>query len=304
MRLIAPTAFKGTFSPLEAARRLAEPGDRLLPLSDGGDGFLECLHWALGGTLHFPEAPDPFGWSRPVPVLELPDGTIGLECAKVIGLAGLNTLDPFRASSRGLWELIRRFKDAPRLWIGLGGSAAVDGGEGWPPLELPPTTVFCDVRTDIRDAARVFGPQKGARPEDIPRLEARLAALGLPSGPGTGAAGGLGGRLLSMGASLVEGATTMLDLLHFDQACRECFAVVTGEGRLDASTLEGKLPAMVAKRAQALGLPVIGHFGCLGEGWERAAGLFCEIREGLAPEGQASGSGQEQHSPGERHEFE
>jgi hypothetical protein len=58
-------------------------------------------------------------------------------------------------------------------------------------------------------------------------------------------------------------------------ACRGCEAVVTGEGRLDASSLEGKLPVAVARRAHALGLPVIGHFGCKGEGWESAARLFC-----------------------------
>lgn len=282
MRLIAPTAFKGTFSPLEAARRLAAPGDRLFPLSDGGDGFLECLQWTLGGCLHFLEASDPFGKMRPVPVLELQEGTVALECAKVIGLADLLDPDPMKASSRGLGELIRRFQDAPRLWIGLGGSATVDGGMGWPDVSLPPTTVFCDVRTDLLDAVRIFGPQKGAKPEDLPLLEARLAAQGLPSGPGTGAAGGLGAKLISLGAMLVEGGPAMLDLLGFDEACHGCTAVITGEGRLDASTLEGKLPATVAKRARSLGIPVIGHFGSLGIGWQAARDLFVEIREGLA----------------------
>ena len=281
MRLIAPTAFKGTFSPLEAARRLAAPGDRLFPLSDGGDGFLECLQWTLGGHLHILEASDPFGKMRPVPVLELPDGTVALECAKVIGLAGLLEPDPLRASSRGLGDLIRRFEGAPRLWIGLGGSATVDGGLDWPEVKLPLTTAYCDVRTDLLDAARIFGPQKGAKLEDIPVLEARLAAQSLPSGPGTGAAGGLGAKLLSLGATLVEGAPAMLDLLGFADACQGCTAVITGEGRLDASTLEGKLPATVAKRARSLGISVIGHFGSLGTGWQAARGLFDEIREGL-----------------------
>jgi glycerate kinase len=76
MRLIAPTAFKGTMTPLEAARFLALTGDRLLPLSDGGDGFLECLHHALGGQYQEVPARDPFGRVRPVPVLVLPDGTV------------------------------------------------------------------------------------------------------------------------------------------------------------------------------------------------------------------------------------
>jgi glycerate kinase len=277
MRLIAPTAFKGTRTPLEAARHLAEPGDRVLPLSDGGDGFLECLWYVLGGRRHEASVADPFGRVRPVPVLELEDGTQIVECAKVIGLAGLDRLDPMRATSRGLGDLLALLSGAPALWIGLGGSATVDGGRDWPELRLPPTLVYCDVLTDLPEAAAVFGPQKGARPEDIPALTARLMSLDLPRGPRTGAAGGLGAKLLSLGATLVDGADSMLGRLHFDQACKGCDVVVTGEGRLDASTLEGKLPAVVARRAHALGLRVIGYFGCRGEGWQQAAELFDEV---------------------------
>jgi hypothetical protein len=67
MRLIATTAFKGTMSPLQAARYLAHPGDRLLPLSDGGDGFIECLHHGLGGDIKETPAADPFGRIRGCP---------------------------------------------------------------------------------------------------------------------------------------------------------------------------------------------------------------------------------------------
>ena len=277
MNLVAPTAFKGTMSPLEAARHLAAPGDRLLPLSDGGDGFLECLHHALGGVIEEAPAGDPFGRVRPVPVLRLPGGGVAIECAKVIGLAGLDRLDPLNASSRGLGELLQRFENEPRVWIGLGGSATVDGGRDWPDLHLPPTTAFCDVRTGLHDAARIFAPQKGARPEDVTVLAARLAGLGLPGGPRTGAAGGLGARLLALGAELVDGAERMLDVLDFAAACRGVDAVVTGEGRLDASSLEGKLPVVVARRARALGLRVLGRFGSRGDGWERAAAFFDDV---------------------------
>ena len=277
MNLIAPTAFKGTMSPLQAARHLAAPGDRLLPLSDGGDGFLECLHHGLGGVFEELPALDALGRVRPVLVLVLAGGGVAIESARVIGLAGLERRDPLTASSRGLGELLLRFREEPRLWVGLGGSATVDGGRDWPELRLPPTTVFCDVKTDLPDAARIFGPQKGARPEDIPILAEHLAGLGLPGGPHTGAAGGLGAKLLSLGASLVDGGERMLDVLDFSAACRGCQSVVTGEGRLDASSLEGKLPVVVARRARALGLRVLGRFGSRGEGWERAATLFDEV---------------------------
>jgi len=277
MRLVAPTAFKGTLSPLEAARHLARPGDRLLPLADGGDGFLECLHHGLGGSIRFEPAEDPYGRERPVPLLELPGGILAVECAQVIGLAGLHHLDPWKASSRGLGQLLAKCQTAKTLWIGLGGSATVDGGAHWPELRLPQARVFCDVRTDLADAARIFGPQKGARPEDIPDLEARLLGLGLPRGPHTGAAGGLGARLQACGAELLDGAQAMLEALDFERHALGVEAVVTGEGRLDASTLEGKLPFVVARRARALGLRVIGHFGCRGEGWEEAAACFDEV---------------------------
>jgi len=277
VHLVAPTAFKGTMTPLQAARHLAAPGDRLLPLSDGGDGFLECLQSALGGVVEETPAADPFGRVRPVPVLLLPGGGVAIECAQVIGLAGLDRRDPLTASSRGLGELLERFRSEPRIWLGLGGSATVDGGRDWPELHLPPTTVFCDVETDLADAARLFGPQKGASPEAVSILAARLAALGLPRGPRTGAAGGLGAKLLSLDADLVDGGARMLDVLGFDAACDGCDAVVTGEGRLDASSLEGKLPLVVARRAHALGLRVIGRFGSRGDGWERAAALFDEV---------------------------
>lgn len=290
MRLIAPTAFKGTMTPLEAARHLAGPGDRLLPLSDGGDGFLECLSQRLGGTWRQIPAADPFGRVRPVPVLELADGTLVVESAKVIGLAGLDHLDPLRASSRGLGVLLAGLSGAPRLWVGLGGSATVDGGMGWPGFQLPKTTVFCDVLTDLADAARIFGPQKGARPEDLPELEARLLGLGLPRGPRTGAAGGLGARLAALGAELADGAERMMEALDFDRACRGCDAVITGEGRLDASTMEGKLPFKVALRARALGIPVFGHFGCAGEGWKEAATYFDEVHFIVNPESRETGN--------------
>lgn len=273
-RLVCPTAFKGTLSPLEAARRLARPGDRLLPLSDGGDGFLECLHAALGGTWRRLPAADPFGRVRPVPVLVLPDGTVAVESARVIGLAGLEEPDPLRASSRGLGELLAQCAAAPALWVGLGGTATLDGGADWPPLALPPTLAFCDVATELGDAVARFGPQKGARPEDLPSLQTRLMRLGLPRGPHTGAAGGLGGKLAALGATLVPGAARLLEVLAFEAQCRGCEAVLTGEGRLDATTLEGKLPGVVAARARALGLRVEGCFGSRGTGWELAAEAF------------------------------
>jgi glycerate kinase len=262
---------------MQAARFLARGGDILLPLSDGGDGFLECIGHRLGGTLEHIPAAGPYGQTRLAPILKLPNGDVAIESAKVIGMAAIERLDPFGASSRGFGELLAKLQNAPKLLIGLGGSATVDGGMDWPPIALPPTTVFCDVVTDLSDAVRLFAPQKGALPEHLPTLQARLMSLGLPRGPHTGAAGGLGAKLKQLGGDLVDGGPAMMELLGFDAACASCSAVVTGEGRLDASTLEGKLPIAVAKRARHLGKTVIGHFGCRGEGWQEAAEYFDEV---------------------------
>jgi glycerate kinase len=69
----------------------------------------------------------------------------------------------------------------------------------------------------------------------------------------------------------------MLDTLGFDAACSGCEAIITGEGRLDASSLEGKLPVAVARRARKLGIRVVGRFGCRGEGWQQVAALFDNV---------------------------
>ncbi len=121
-----------------------------------------------------------------------------------------------------------------------------------------PTTVLCDVRTTLADAARLFGPQKGATKETLPVLERRLAAMeelapyaGLA---GAGAAGGLGAAFAALGAELVQGAPTVLDLVGFDARLSDCDLAVTGEGQVDRTTAEGKAPGVVAARCAAAGV--------------------------------------------------
>ena len=121
--------------------------------------------------------------------------------------------------------------------------------------------VLCDVRTPFEDAARVFAPQKGAGPDEVKRLTARLQRAwrgGLtrdPRGvPMTGAAGGLSGGLwAAFGAELVPGAAFVLDEVGFDARMRSARAVVTGEGKLDMQSLVGKVVSEVATRARQSG---------------------------------------------------
>jgi glycerate kinase len=119
------------------------------------------------------------------------------------------------------------------------------------------------VRTPFERAPAVFGPQKGADPAMVRRLEARLDELAgrLPRDPRgvplTGAAGGLSGGLwAALGAVLEPGAPWILDALGFDERMRAARAVVTGEGRLDEQTLEGKLVGEIGTRTRQAGVPL------------------------------------------------
>ncbi|MDQ3875295.1 MAG: glycerate kinase, partial [Actinomycetota bacterium] len=173
-------------------------------------------------------------------------------------------LDPLRATSRGLGELIQEAaRYNPRaLLVCLGGSATVDGGEGVREVltSLPrKTTVLHDVRTTLRDAPRVYGPQKGATPEVIRELEGRLAAMAelrpYADVPGAGAAGGLGAALAALGAALAPGARAVLARIGFEGRARTAALVVTGEGTVDSTTLEGKAPGEAARVCRELGVP-------------------------------------------------
>ena len=269
--LVSPASLKGVLGADAAAAALARglrgagaDADEL-PVADGGEGTALVLHAALGGEWRSARVADPLG--RPVDAswLLLPDGRGVVEAAAAIGLPLLTPeeRDPRRASSSGLGELVvaALHGGVTSLLVALGGSATVDGGAGLLSVveELPvPTCALCDVRTRLADAARLFGPQKGASAEDVAFLEERLAAMSelrpYADLPGSGAAGGLGAALASLGAELVEGAPTVLDLVGFDERAAGCDLVVTGEGTVDETTHEGKAPGEVARRASAAGI--------------------------------------------------
>jgi glycerate kinase len=257
--LASPASLKGVLSAVEAAAALVEGAGsdaEALPIADGGGGTAEVLAASFGGSWQDAVVSDPLG--RPVSArwLMLPDRTAVVEAAAAIGLAllGPDELDPMRASSRGLGELVHAaFEACPdELLVCLGDSATVDGGAGL--MEViggfpVPVRVACDVRNPLlgpRGAARAFGPQKGASPEQVEKLEARLEARGslrrVADLPGAGAAGGLGAALAALGAELVVGAELVLDLVGFRERARAAGLVVTGEGTVDVGTLEGKAP--------------------------------------------------------------
>ena len=275
--LVSPDSFKGTFSARAVAEAIAE-GLRSagleaeeLPVADGGEGTMEVLMTALGGELRRQTVSDPLG--RPVEAgfALLPDGAAVVEMAQASGLSLVeeSERDAWAASTRGTGELIAAAVEAgaSRVIVTVGGSATTDGGAGAlealreAGIHSVEMDVVCDVRVPFERAPSVYGPQKGADPATVERLERRLDELAAtfprdPRGvPGTGAAGGLSGGLwAALGAELVPGAPYVLDAIGFDALMRGSAFVVTGEGSLDEQTLQGKIVGEVATRCRQGGV--------------------------------------------------
>jgi glycerate kinase len=237
-------------------------------MADGGEGTAEALYSSLGGEWRTVLVSDPLG--RPVEArfALLPDGRAVVEAAAAIGFARLggDELDPIRASSRGLGELIVAAKDAGAtgLVVGLGDTATVDGGAGLREVigMLPNgTLVACDVANPLlgpRGAARAFGPQKGATSAQVEELERRLGSDPLLEPyadlSGAGAAGGLGAALASLGAMLVPGSELVAEAIRLRARLLGAALVITGEGTVDAASREGKVTGLVASLAAETGV--------------------------------------------------
>jgi glycerate kinase len=272
MRALAcPASLKGVLAAPEAAAALAE-GLRAggaeaveLPVADGGEGTAEVLRLALGGEWRAAEVQDAFGRPCEARWLLLPDRTAVVEAAAAVPLDPAR-LDPLAASSRGFGELVAAAlaENPSALLLCLGGTATMDAGAGL--LEvveaLPvPARAACDVTAALAEAPRLFAPQKGAAaPEEVAELERRFAAreelVSISHTPGSGAAGGLGAALAFLGAELVPGSALVLDAVGFDASGYDL--VVTGEGRVDATTGLGKAPGEVVRRAAGTRCAVFG----------------------------------------------
>ncbi|HEY3832174.1 MAG TPA: glycerate kinase [Acidimicrobiia bacterium] len=277
--VVSPDKFRGSLDAMAAAAAIATGLTRggydevaQVPMADGGDGTLQVLAAVLGGSWRSVTVDGPLG--RPVDAgwLMLPGGTAAIEMARASGLAlvaGHN--DPLRASTRGTGQLIDAARTAGcrQLVVAVGGSATTDGGLAaiealhWS-LGGVDTTVACDVQTRFVDAADVYGPQKGASPAQVGLLRRRLEMLAdqyeARTGvdvrviDGAGAAGGLAGGLAALGARIEPGFDVVANAVGLDDQLEGCDLVVTGEGRLDAPSLEGKVVGGVLDAAAAAGV--------------------------------------------------
>ena len=280
MRVLAsPASCKGVLSAVEAAMALAA-GMRVagleaeeLPVADGGEGTAEVFAAALGGEWRVAAASDPLGRPIRARYLVLEDGSVVVEAAEAVGLrlVAEDERDPMEATSRGLGELLlaAAAEASGPILVGLGDTATVDGGAGL--LEVAGDRLagrelgaLCDVRIPLlgeRGAARAFGPQKGASPEQVEALERRLAAderlRPYAELAGAGAAGGLGAAIAALGGRLGSGADVVLERIGFRGLVAGADLVVTGEGTVDRSSFEGKAVGEVVRVCEE------GHVRCI-----------------------------------------
>ncbi len=282
--IAAPDKFKGTLSAAEVATAIGHACWELgiecieIPMADGGEGLLD----ALGGANRTSTVTGPLG--DPVNAAwRLSKGTAVIEMARASGLTlvgGATQNDAMNATTTGTGELIDHALDAgaKRIIVGLGGSATTDGGFGAiraitaiARLKAVELLVACDVTTTFTDAAKVFGPQKGATPAQVEMLTRRLGRLAqmfandfnidVSSIPGGGAAGGLGAALAALGGRLLPGFELVADELDLYDHLDGTDLVITGEGCLDDTSTYGKVVGSMADVAAEQGIPVLAIVG-------------------------------------------
>ena len=284
-------SFKGCLTSQEANQAAAEgvrsvcPDAEIVqvPVSDGGEGFVEAFHSAIGGEIQELTVNDPL--MRPVKAQYLlKDTTAVIEIAQASGLPLLTKEErnPLIASSYGTGELVADavLKGAKHIIVGLGGSATSDAGIGmiralvdtfakngtWDDIkELKNVhfTIASDVKNPLcgeNGAAHVFGPQKGANQEDVVALDNRARKFAEVSAKhfgydrseleGAGAAGGLGYAFLQyLDAECKSGIQLLLETIHFDEMVKDADLVITGEGSSDRQTLMDKLPVGILEQS-------------------------------------------------------
>ena len=328
--IVAIDSFKGCLTSAEANQAAAEgilqPEGRSVarnidkmpdtevvqvPVSDGGEGWLDAFKAAMGGEIVEVNVKDPL--MRTIVAQYLVQGdTAVIEIAKASGLTLLSSegRNPMVATSYGTGQLVvdavRR--GCKRIVVGLGGSATSDCGIGmlraiidsfakgksWDDVrELDDVrfTIATDVTNPLcgeQGAAFVFAPQKGATHEQVLALDARAKRFAEASAkhlgrdcqnmPGAGAAGGLGYAFLQyMNAECRSGIDLLLDAIRFDDLLQDADLVITGEGSADRQTLMGKLPFGILQRAQKHDVPVMLIAGRIADEQQLLAAGFSRV---------------------------
>lgn len=303
--IVAIDSFKGCLTSAEANQSAAEgilakmPEAKVMqvPVSDGGEGWLEAFQAAIGGRMVDVLVKDPLLRTVHAQYL-VHDETAVIEIAKASGLMLLSPEErnPMIASSYGTGQIVA---DAVRrgcrhIVVGLGGSATSDCGMGmlhaiidcfaprgsWGDIRALDDVRFT-IATDVTNplcgengSAHVFAPQKGATPEMTIKLDERAKRFAEESAlrfgydrqevSGAGAAGGLGYAFLQyLNAVCRSGINLLLDTICFEKLLKDASLVITGEGSADRQTLMGKLPFGILQRIKGLHVPVVLIAGCI-----------------------------------------
>lgn len=323
--VVAPDSFKGSISARDICRAVEKGVLRVfpqasviaLPLADGGEGTMENLVFASGGSKFEVVVKGPLGKPVTASIGVLGDKeTVVIEMAQASGLTLVseNEKNPFLATSYGTGELIKYALDQNfrKFIIGLGGSATNDGGTGMlkalgvrffssdgkelpegggaltrldhfddsgldPRIKESSFIIASDVTNPLcgpNGASAIFGPQKGASPEDVTVLDQALLNFGkivqkqrkidICQIVGGGAAGGMGAAFVAFLQALIQsGIDVVMDAVQFDEKVKDANFIITGEGKLDSQTLSGKVIAGVSKSAKKHQIPVIALCGGL-----------------------------------------
>ncbi|MBO5550144.1 MAG: glycerate kinase [Prevotella sp.] len=322
--VVAIDSFKGCLTSKEANQAATEgikckfPDGEVaqVPVSDGGEGFLEAFHAAIGGELIEITVRDPL--MRPVSAQYLLHDKLALiEIAQASGLTLLASEErnPMVATCYGTGQLVADAvrKGAEHIIVGLGGSATSDAGIGmlralidsfskhgtWDDVEALKHvrfTIASDVKNPLcgeNGAAHVFAYQKGATPDMIRQLDERARKFADVSArhfgydrseqEGAGAAGGLGYAFLQyMNADCKPGIELLLEAIKFHEIVNDADLVITGEGSADRQTLMGKLPMGILK--QSGNVPVCLIAGRISDKQELLNAGFAHVDE-INPEG-------------------
>ncbi|WP_338554285.1 glycerate kinase [Paenibacillus sp. KS-LC4] len=343
--VLAPDSFKESMTAkevciaMEKGLRKVYPTARYIhvPMADGGEGTVQSLVDASGGTIHYKEVSGPLGHPVAAAYGILGDGVtavIEMASASGIHLVDKQTRNPLCTTTYGTGELVQACLDQGirKIIIGIGGSATNDGGAGMAEalgakfldaeghvlargggaldrlaridvsnmderLREVQFIVACDVTNPLcgkHGASQVFGPQKGATPEMVQRLDAALSHYAdvvkqqlhkdVRDLPGAGAAGGLGaGLMIFTQAVLRKGIEIVIEYSGLRNHLTEADIVFTGEGGIDFQTKFGKTPYGVAQAAKEAGKPVIAIAGFIGEGIETLYAEGIDAVFGIAP---------------------
>lgn len=276
-----------------------------LPMSDGGEGMVDCIAEAVGATIIHAKVHDPLMQIIEAQYAVSADGTTAyMEMAAASGLTlePKDRRNPMVTTTYGVGELIldAARRGCKKIIMGIGGSATCDGGkgiieclDGYLPLDIE-IVVASDVTNPLygeNGAACVFAPQKGATPEQVKLLDEQLRTFAretetkgialpdLAGHPGAGAAGGLGyGLMAYLGATLQSGIGLLLDTIHFDEQIKNADFILTGEGKSDRQTLMGKVPEGILRRAMRQDIHVHLISGAIEDASELKEAGFASVR--------------------------